>query len=148
MVVAPVFVWGGARCSPARSRATASGGRPRSSSPPHRGRRRRAPPPREARRAQARARRARAYLARGAASVFARPASERPDRRELSADDLRSLRYVLDRALQPIGELRGFDRIDQFQTSPLRYQLNHAANELAEIQCAYTPSFHGYLSLA
>jgi hypothetical protein len=55
---------------------------------------------------------------------------------------------VLDRALQPIGKLRGFDRIDQFQTSALRYQINHAGNELAEIQCAYTPSFHGYLSEA
>jgi len=68
--------------------------------------------------------------------------------RELSADDLAALRYALDRALQPIGELGGFDRVDQFQTSALRYQINHLGYALALAQCHYTPSFHGYLSLA
>jgi len=68
--------------------------------------------------------------------------------RELAADDLAALRYVLDRALQPIGELGGFDKIDQFQTASLRYQLNHLGYTLALAQCHYTPSFHGYLSQA
>jgi hypothetical protein len=68
--------------------------------------------------------------------------------RELSAAELASVRYVLDRALQPIGQLNGFDRVDQFQTSALRYQINHAGYALGELQCAYTPSFHGYLSQA
>jgi hypothetical protein len=68
--------------------------------------------------------------------------------RELTAEDLAALRYVLDRALQPIGELNGFDKIDQFQTASLRYQLNHLGYTLALAQCHYTPSFHGYLSQA
>lgn len=148
MVVAPVLVWGGAALL-AGALAGDAIWRPAAFLVPtltaagavvlhRRG---------ETRRAQARARRDEraAYLARPAATVFARATGER---RELSADDLGSVRYVLDRALQPIGELRGFDRIDQFQTSALRYQINHAGNELAEIQCAYTPSFHGYLSQA
>ncbi|MGE0386608.1 MAG: hypothetical protein AB7Q97_17920 [Gammaproteobacteria bacterium] len=71
-----------------------------------------------------------------------------PAVRELDADQLGGLAYLLDRALQPVGELRGFDRIDQFQTSALRYQLNQIGYALAVAQCHYTPSFHGCLNLA
>ncbi|WP_156680873.1 hypothetical protein [Sphingomonas profundi] len=66
--------------------------------------------------------------------------------RELTLDQLRSLRYALDRALQPVEGLAGFDKVDQFQTAALRYQINHLAYALAMAQCHYTPSFHGYLS--
>lgn len=77
-------------------------------------------------------------------------AADRPpvDQREMSAEDLSAVRYLLDRALQPVDGFNGFDIIDQFQTSALRYQINHAGYALAEIQCNYTPNFHGYLSLA
>lgn len=77
-------------------------------------------------------------------------ASVRPaaDQRELSAEDLSAVRYWLDRALQPVEEFSGFDIVDQFQTSALRYQINHIGYGLAELQCNYTPSFHGYLSEA
>jgi len=73
-----------------------------------------------------------------------------PDRskRELTLEQLQSQRYVLDRALQPAGDYNGFDRIDQFQTAALRYQLNQLGYALSMAQCHYTPSFHGYLSQA
>ena len=89
------------------------------------------------------------YLPTAVAEVVERAAPvAAADQRELTAEDLAALRYVLDRALQPIGELGGFDRIDQFQTSSLRYQINHLGYTLALAQCHYTPSFHGYLSQA
>ena len=68
--------------------------------------------------------------------------------RELTADDLAALRYGFDRALQPVGQLNGYDKVDQFQTSALRYQINHLGYGLGMLQCMYTPSFHGYLSQA
>ena len=67
---------------------------------------------------------------------------------ELDITQLEHLRWVLDRALQPIGELNGFTKIDQFQTSALRYQLNFAGYTLALAQRHYTPNFHGYMSEA
>jgi hypothetical protein len=89
------------------------------------------------------------YLPSAIAEVIERATPAAPaTERELSAEDLAALRYVLDRALQPIGELGGFDKIDQFQTASLRYQLNHLGYTLALAQCHYTPSFHGYLSQA
>jgi hypothetical protein len=95
----------------------------------------------------ARAERA-AFLPAERARVASFAATGASGERELTPQQLASARYLLDRALQPIGELRGFDRIDQFQTSALRYQLNHAGYALAELQCHYAPSFHGYLAQA
>jgi hypothetical protein len=68
--------------------------------------------------------------------------------RELTPDDLASSRYALDRALQPVGQMNGYDKVDQFQTAALRYQINHLSYGLGMLQCMYTPSFHGYLSQA
>ena len=42
----------------------------------------------------------------------------------------------------------GYDKVDQFQTSALRYQINHLGYGLVMAQCMYTPNFHGYLSQA
>ncbi|MCX2930618.1 hypothetical protein ORI20_10045 [Mycobacterium sp. CVI_P3] len=67
---------------------------------------------------------------------------------ELSQLQLATLRSLLDRALQPLDRFDGFDRIDQFQTSALRYQLNFSQYALAIAQLHHTPSFHGYLSAA
>lgn len=68
--------------------------------------------------------------------------------REMSPDQLASLRYVLDRALQPLEAFNGFDIIDQFQPAAIRYQLNHLGYALAVAQGSYTPSFQGYLGEA
>ncbi len=68
--------------------------------------------------------------------------------RELSVDDLGALRYLYDRALQPIAEFNGFDIIDQFQPAALRYQLNHMGFALGIAQGSYLPNFHGYLRQA
>ncbi|MDO8434079.1 MAG: hypothetical protein Q7S58_16905 [Candidatus Binatus sp.] len=71
-----------------------------------------------------------------------------PIERELTPEDLSALRYGFDRALQPVGEINGFDKVDQFQTSALRYQINSLGYMLGMLQCNYAPSFHGYLSQA
>lgn len=68
--------------------------------------------------------------------------------REMTPKQLAALRYSLDKALQPVGDLSGFDKKDQFQTSALRYQLNQLGYSIAVAQSRYAPSFHGYLSLA
>lgn len=68
--------------------------------------------------------------------------------RELSPEDLAAQRYLLDRALQPVGQINGYDKVDQFQTSALRYQINNIGYALAMVQCNYTPNFHGYLTRA
>lgn len=71
-----------------------------------------------------------------------------PTTREMGAEELAALRYLLDRALQPIEEWGGFDVIDQFQPAALRYQLNHMGFALGVAQGAYLPNFHGYLGQA
>lgn len=71
-----------------------------------------------------------------------------PATRELSADQLAGLRYVLDRSLQPIESFDGFTIIDQFQPAAVRYQLNHMGFCLAVAQTAYLPNFRGYMGQA
>lgn len=71
-----------------------------------------------------------------------------PAERELTLEELAGVRYMLDRALQPIEAFDGFDIIDQFQTSALRYQINLLGYGLGLAQCNLTPNFHGYLSQA
>jgi hypothetical protein len=71
-----------------------------------------------------------------------------PGERELTLEQLGHMRFLFDRALQPVGELRGFNKIDQFQTSAYRYQINNVGYALSTMQCHYTPNFHGYLSEA
>lgn len=67
---------------------------------------------------------------------------------ELTPDELAHARWVLDRALQPIASFEGFDKIEQFQTSSIRYQLTTLGHALSTMQFARTPAFHGYLSAA
>ena len=89
------------------------------------------------------------FVATSLAEVNARAASV-PDAgaRELSADEVASLRYILDRALQPVESFEGFDIIDQFQPAALRYQINHMGFALGVAQGAYMPNFHGYMRQA
>jgi hypothetical protein len=67
---------------------------------------------------------------------------------ELSADELALARFAFDRALQPLDRFEGFDQIEQFQTSSVRYQLTTMGHALSGLQYAHTPAFHGYLSEA
>jgi hypothetical protein len=67
---------------------------------------------------------------------------------ELSADQLALARFALDRALQPVDRFDGFDQIEQFQTSSVRYQVTTLGHALSGLQYARTPAFHGYLSQA
>jgi hypothetical protein len=73
---------------------------------------------------------------------------ETPEAAELTADDIALLRLLLDRALQPLDAFDGFDSIEQFQTSALRYQLSFAGYALSLFQHAHAPAFHGYLTTA
>ena len=64
---------------------------------------------------------------------------------EFSLRDLLLMRFVLDRALQPVTEYEGFDWIDQFQTAAVRYQLNFMGYALSMAQSSRLPAFGGYL---
>ncbi len=67
---------------------------------------------------------------------------------ESSPEDLASLRYALDLALQPLDTFDGFTKIDQFREAALRYQLNSLGYALATSQYTRTPAFTGYLAEA
>ncbi len=83
------------------------------------------------------------------AEVNTRAAAEAADvTGELTPDQLLSVRYLLERALQPVGEYAGYTIIDQFQPAALRYQINHLGYALGLVQGHYTPSFRGYLGQA
>ncbi|MBJ8347592.1 hypothetical protein [Antrihabitans sp. YC2-6] len=71
-----------------------------------------------------------------------------PEVRESSEEDLASLRYALDLALQPIDRFDGFTKIDQFREAALRYQLNSLGYALSTAQYTRTPAFTGYLAEA
>ncbi|MGO9098417.1 MAG: hypothetical protein ACLP9Y_02890 [Mycobacterium sp.] len=64
--------------------------------------------------------------------------------RELDVDALAGLRYIFDRALQDASDFSNFDKIDQFQTSAIRYQVNQLGYALAQVSFHYTPAFSGY----
>jgi Linalool dehydratase/isomerase len=68
--------------------------------------------------------------------------------RELTEEDLQVQRHILDRALQPPEEFAGYDWLDQFQTSAVRYQLNFQQYALAMANLCSTPAFTGYLAEA
>ncbi len=86
------------------------------------------------------------YLPQALAAVAARaaPAPQDPVR-ELTPDMLAGLRYLYDRTLQPRDQFQGFDIIDQFRESAIRYQLNYIGYALAMAQSHYLPNFRGYL---
>jgi hypothetical protein len=65
---------------------------------------------------------------------FAMAAGLRPVPDEASLDDLRRMRLLLDRALQPVERFDGFEWRDQFQTGAMRYQVNFMSYALAMAQ--------------
>jgi len=68
--------------------------------------------------------------------------------RELSAQDVKLMRFLLDRALQPVETFDGFEWLDQFQTAAVRYQLNFIGYALSMAQTTHLPAFGGYLNTA
>ncbi|ALN75005.1 hypothetical protein [Aureimonas sp. AU20] len=65
---------------------------------------------------------------------------------ELGDDDLARLRFLLDRALQPLDRFDGFERLDPFQSAALRYQLQFAGFALAMVQRNHLPALQAYLT--
>ena len=78
----------------------------------------------------------------------ARSIGSHAPRDEIALDDLRRLRLLLDRALQPVDRFDGFEWIDQFQTSAVRYQINFLSYALSVASHAYLPAFEGYIATA
>ena len=67
---------------------------------------------------------------------------------EFTLNDLKSMRFLLDRALQPVASFEGFEWVDQFQTAAVRYQLNFIGYALSMAQATRLPAFGGYLNEA
>lgn len=65
-----------------------------------------------------------------------------------SHDDARRMRFLLDRALQPVSEFNGFEWLDQFQTGAVRYQINFMGYALSMAQATRLPAFSGYINQA
>jgi hypothetical protein len=93
----------------------------------------------------ARRREANGYLQH--ARLRAAPAPADRDR-ELSAQDVKLMRFLLDRALQPLEAFEGFEWLDQFQTAAVRYQLNFIGYALSMAQATHLTAFGGYLGTA
>jgi hypothetical protein len=67
---------------------------------------------------------------------------------ELSTEDLAAMRFLLDRALQPVDQFNGFEWIEQFQTAAVRYQIMGLSYALSLAHFARLPALRGYLSTA
>jgi hypothetical protein len=94
-------------------------------------------------------RRGRDLDARLARVTFVRPdTAATPPVTESNVEDLASLRYALDLALQPIDTFDGFTNLDQFREAALRYQLNSLGYAVATSQYTRTPAFTGYVAEA
>ena len=74
------------------------------------------------------------------------PSASEPN--ELTQEDLQLMRLVLDRALQPVDRFEGFEWVDQYQTSAVRYQINFMSYALSMAQRVHMPAFRGYLHAA
>ena len=70
------------------------------------------------------------------------PAAAAPTapREEIGLEDLRRLRLLLDRALQPVAEFNGFEWRDQYQTAAIRYQLTFISHALSMAHHHYLPA--------
>lgn len=69
---------------------------------------------------------------------------------EATGDDLKTLRYLMDLALQPMDRWDGFFfvRPEQFREGAVRYQLNFVSYAAAMYAYTRTPAFTGYLAEA
>src|SRR5262249_32038448 len=85
------------------------------------------------------------YLAQHGAQAAAAFQPGSPEVGEFTPHDLQLMRFVLDRALQPVSSYQGFEWLDQFQTAPVRYQLNFMGYALSMAPATRLPALHGYL---
>lgn len=76
------------------------------------------------------------------------PVSGLPRVEPLAERDLPLWRFLLDRALQPVPDFNGFDRIDEFREAAKRYQICNLSYMLGMHMYTRTPAFRGYLSEA
>ena len=100
---------------------------------------------------QVQRRRGQAYNRRLAQDQPLRPvAAGTPSPREAGVEDLKTLRYVLDLALQPHESWQGFFfvRPEQFREGAVRYQLNFVSYTAAMYQYSCAPAFTGYAAEA
>lgn len=69
---------------------------------------------------------------------------------ELTEEQLRMQKHLFDLTFGPFGEFQGFTKpkSSQIPLPALRYQINSMQNALQQIQCQYTPNFHGYATQA
>jgi hypothetical protein len=82
------------------------------------------------------------------AAVALAPAVPVAPRDEIALDDLKRLRVLLDRALQPADKFDGFEWRDQFQTAAVRYQINFMSYALSAAQANHLPAATAYLDEA
>jgi hypothetical protein len=68
------------------------------------------------------------------------PAVPMSPRDEIALDDLKRLRVLLDRALQPADRFDGFEWRDQFQTAAVRYQINFTSYALSAARANHLPA--------
>lgn len=71
-----------------------------------------------------------------------------PEVRAASEADLQLWRFMLDRALQPVDQFNGFDRIDEFREAAKRYQICNMSYMLGMHTYTHTPAFRGYSAQA
>ena len=76
------------------------------------------------------------------------PAVPVAPRDEIALDDLKRLRLLLDRALQPVEQFDGFEWRDQFQTAAVRYQINFMSYALSAARASHLPAATAYLDEA
>ncbi|KAF5625190.1 uncharacterized protein FTJAE_10087 [Fusarium tjaetaba] len=69
-----------------------------------------------------------------------------PGSRELGLSILRRIQHIIDAAQQDKNDWTWFTKIDQFQTSALRYQIYEMLYVLGTYQGIYTPNAHTYIS--
>ncbi|ROH89506.1 hypothetical protein ED208_10240 [Stagnimonas aquatica] len=87
-----------------------------------------------------------AYLAEARTTVTRslRPDNGLPLVQPVSTDDLALWRFLLDRALQPVQDFSGFDRIDEFREAAKRYQICNISYMLSMHAYIRAPAFRGY----
>jgi hypothetical protein len=67
---------------------------------------------------------------------------------ELTVDELKVARVLIDMGVQPVDEFDGFVWIEQFQPPAVRYQICYLSYALAHLQYCRTPAFQGYMQEA
>lgn len=82
------------------------------------------------------------YVPRLAAEIAEHKRLDESDR-EIDLQTLRFVQYFIELGLQDFDDWTGFNIIDQFQTSSLRYQLYEIVYSLGTYQAIYAPSLRG-----